>query len=345
MVVLATVAVAQGWFLFELFRQNGRILARLDDLQGNGGGIPAMKQAAANGNGNGHQPGLPVGVPAPDFALASVSGEKVSLSELWSRELPVLLLFSDPGCGPCNALLPEVGGWQREHAAGLTIALVSRGGMERNESKVTEHGLGNVVLQEDREVAEAYQAHGTPAGVLISPEGRIASSLALGPEAIRGLVASAIRSPLQVLAPAANGAGLPQHPAGLPVGVQAPELEWSDLNGEPVSLRALGGSPATLIFWNPRCGFCQRMTDDLRAWRETADGHDHHAILISSGTVEQNRALGLEMPIVIDNAFRAGRLFGVTGTPSAIPITSEGKIAGSPVVGAAAILGLVGAPA
>ena len=27
---------------------------------------------------------------------------------------PVLLIFVDPGCGPCTALLPEIGRWQRD---------------------------------------------------------------------------------------------------------------------------------------------------------------------------------------------------------------------------------------
>jgi hypothetical protein len=60
-----------------------------------------------------------------------------------------MLLFTDPGCGPCNALLPEVGRWQGEHAHRLTIAFVSRSSSEENRAKAQEHGLTNVVLQED----------------------------------------------------------------------------------------------------------------------------------------------------------------------------------------------------
>jgi hypothetical protein len=57
-----------------------------------------------------------------------------------------MLLFTDPECGPCTALLPEVGRWQQEHSAKLSISLVSRGTPEENRAKMDEHGLTNVLL-------------------------------------------------------------------------------------------------------------------------------------------------------------------------------------------------------
>lgn len=40
---------------------------------------------------------------------------------------PNLLVFTDPNCGPCQALLPEVGRWQRKLTEELTISLISQG--------------------------------------------------------------------------------------------------------------------------------------------------------------------------------------------------------------------------
>src|SRR6202043_1773850 len=66
-------------------------------------------------------PGLPVGTPAPEFELPDLNGEKVSLAQLRSRGLPVLLTFVRPTCGPCALLFPELARWQRSLADRITI--------------------------------------------------------------------------------------------------------------------------------------------------------------------------------------------------------------------------------
>jgi thioredoxin-like negative regulator of GroEL len=120
---------------------------------------------------------------------------------------PVLLFFTDPDCGPCTALLPDLGRWQRESQARVTMALVSRGTAEAHRAKTTEHGLANVLLQRDREVAEAYQVRGTPSTVLVRPDGTIGSALAQGADAIRLLVARTVGVPAALqLAPATESA-------------------------------------------------------------------------------------------------------------------------------------------
>src|SRR5204862_8015946 len=88
--------------------------------------------------------------------------------------------------------LPEGGRWQREHATKLVVALLSRGTVEANRPKVTEYGLTHVLLQKDREVAQAYQAHGTPSAVLLHRDGTIGNPLAQGADAIRALITTAL---------------------------------------------------------------------------------------------------------------------------------------------------------
>jgi len=92
----------------------------------------------------------------------------------------VMLLFTDPNCGPCTAMLPEVGRWQEEYAQKLTVALVSRGKPEEHSISASEHGLKNVLLQVDWEVADAYGIDGTPSAVLVQPDGTIASPVLEG---------------------------------------------------------------------------------------------------------------------------------------------------------------------
>src|SRR5829696_4568256 len=178
--VLVLVLLAGQWgFLVHLLRQNGRLLVRLEAVEAtlaDGGSVVAP---SANGTPI-HQEaeGLPVGSEAPDFSLSGLHGETLTLDALRSSGKPVMALFTDPGCGPCNAMLPDVGRWQGEHAQKLTLALISRGEVEENKTKAQEHGLSNMLLQMDWEVSESYEVRGTPSAVLISTDGKIATPVA-----------------------------------------------------------------------------------------------------------------------------------------------------------------------
>jgi uncharacterized membrane protein YphA (DoxX/SURF4 family)/thiol-disulfide isomerase/thioredoxin len=156
--VLLGLVAGQWWLLMHLLRQNGRFLVRLEALEelvAAGGGVAAPTAPSQNGHAQG---GLPVGAQAPSFSLQGLYGETMTLGALRAQGKPVMLVFTDPGCGPCNALLPEVGRWQQEHAQRLTIALISRGDLEENRAKSTEHGLSNTLLQEEWEVSHSYEA-------------------------------------------------------------------------------------------------------------------------------------------------------------------------------------------
>src|SRR5947208_9686190 len=185
-VVVLALLMGEGWVIFQMMSQQGRLLLRMEVLEGRlaeAGLAPAPAAGAA-----GATAGLAVGSPAPSFVLPTLSGETTRLEALRALSKPVVLLFSDPGCGPCSALLPEVGRWQREHATKLVVALISRGTVEANRPKATEYGLTHVLLQKDREVAEAYQASGTPSAVLVRRDGTIGSPLAQGADAIHALI-------------------------------------------------------------------------------------------------------------------------------------------------------------
>jgi thiol-disulfide isomerase/thioredoxin len=241
----------------------------------------------------------------------------------------VLLLFTNPNCGPCQALLPEVGRWHREHSAKLTVALVSEGTAADNRAKTAEQGLSRVLLQKKREVADVYQAWGTPAAVVIRPDGAIGSSVAQGADTIRGLVAqSAARTP--ALLPAAR------------LGDTAPQLELADLNGKTVGIAAFRGRKILLLFWNPRCGFCQRMLSDLQDWDADPPPRAPALVVVSAGTAEDSRAMGLRAPILLDPTGQAGAPFGANGTPMGILIDAKGRIASNIAAGAEAVFELAG---
>jgi methylamine dehydrogenase accessory protein MauD len=201
LLVVVVVAV-EGWVALHLMRQNGRFLLRIDALEARLGGGPPPAQTSARQP----QRGLPIGSSAPHFELASLSGSPVTLETLRALGKPVFLLFTDPHCGPCDALLPSIGRWHNDNRDKLTVAVVSRGKPELNRAKAEAHGLENFLLQNDREVAKQYQASGTPSAVLIDRNGAIASPVASGSSAIGELMALAISAVPEVGARQNNGA-------------------------------------------------------------------------------------------------------------------------------------------
>lgn len=353
LVVLGMLA-AQGWFLVHLLRQNGRLLVRLEALEAilsGGGMVPSQ-------NGVQQAAGLPVGSTAPDFSLKGLHGETLTLESLRSSGKPVMLLFTDPNCGPCTALLPEIGRWQKEHSEKLSISLVSRGDAEENRAKSEEHGLTQVLLQDDWEVSEAYQAHGTPSAVLVLPDGTIGSPAAGGAEAIRDLVSRVVEAPDRRQLPLrrtghgepcpncgkahpADNAAHHAMPAGLKVGEPAPEVELPGLGGDKIDLASFEGEEVLVLFWNPGCGFCQRMLPELKEWETAPPEGAPKLLLVSAGTEEANREMSLTSPVALDQQFAAGRSFGASGTPSAVLVDKEGKIASEVAVGAPAVLELL----
>ena len=89
--------------------------------------------------------GLKAGSSAPDFRLPRLDGGELSLKELRCRR--VLLVFSDPECGPCNTLVPKLEKFHREQAE-ISVVMISRGEPKENRAKVKEHRLTfPVVLQ------------------------------------------------------------------------------------------------------------------------------------------------------------------------------------------------------
>lgn len=132
--------------------------------------------------------GLPLNSVAPPFELTAYAGGAISLTQLLAYGKPLLLIFTNPTCGPCVVLFEEVKEWQHSHSEQLTIALISFGSIKENFVNVARNGLGQVLLQQKREVAEKYGANVTPTAVVVNTDGRIASPLAAGADDIRALL-------------------------------------------------------------------------------------------------------------------------------------------------------------
>lgn len=136
--------------------------------------------------------GLSRGAVAPAFRLPRLNGGELALEEFRGRKL--LLLFSDPGCNPCQELsgrLSQVWSPQSE----VQILMISRGSREVNQAKAGEHKLAfPIVLQKQWEISRLYAMFATPIAYLINEEGVIASEVATGTDAILTLLLDAITS-------------------------------------------------------------------------------------------------------------------------------------------------------
>ncbi|BBJ22127.1 MauE/DoxX family redox-associated membrane protein [Candidatus Nitrotoga sp. AM1P] len=173
-----------GWIILTLTHQQGRLMLRIDNLELRleAAGIGPVPKPISTAQG------LDVGTLAPYFSLPRLRGGTVSLDDLLVIRKPVLLVFSDPGCGPCTAMLPRLALLEQESGFEITLVLVSRGSVQENLAKLGELSLDKVLLQTDREVANLYMAVATPSAVRINVDGLIDSHLALGELDIASLV-------------------------------------------------------------------------------------------------------------------------------------------------------------
>ncbi len=332
-VALAATLATAGSLASRLLRRNGQLLLRVDTLEAAlaTGGVPVpsdVPPAAMTG-------GLAIGTEAPQFELDTLARGRTSLASLRAGTGELMLVFTDPGCGPCTALMPQLAEWQRDRPGGLRTVLISRGDRKANLAHASEHGLSDVLLQEDREVSQAYRVDATPSAVLISAAGMVTSVPHAGEDQIRALVASRSEVALEVHR---HGPVLGR-PAPDPR--PAPDLTLRTLEGKPVQLSSiLTGGPRLVLFWNPTCGFCERMIERLQAIDAGLAAGPTGLVVISTGDPEANRALGLQAPILLDDSFTAGQAFGAAGTPSAVMVDERGRVGSAVAVGADAVVAL-----
>jgi peroxiredoxin len=131
--------------------------------------------------------GLTPGTPAPLFALPNLFGGTVDLAQYRGRE--VLLVFTDPNCGPCEALLPHLKRLGEGGQGGREVILIGRGQASDNRRKAEAQGLRfPLVLQQQWELSRSYGIFATPVAFVIDERGVIAAPVAKGVDAIRQLL-------------------------------------------------------------------------------------------------------------------------------------------------------------
>jgi peroxiredoxin len=239
------------WLGGQLLRQNGRMLLRLEELEKRLDELefaepydavpePEKEQslvpsAATNGEADCanrfsnrslarskvKRDGLKAGTPAPDFRLPCLDGTERALHDFRGRR--VLLVFSDPHCGPCQTLAPDLEEfhrttlrkdpspqpsprptgrgsateepvWERgttakETSLDVQVVMISRGEPKENRTNVKEHGLRfPVLLQQRWEISRLYAIFATPVAYVLDEQGVIVKNVAVGVEPIQALL-------------------------------------------------------------------------------------------------------------------------------------------------------------
>jgi thiol-disulfide isomerase/thioredoxin/uncharacterized membrane protein YphA (DoxX/SURF4 family) len=282
-VALALLA-ANGALLVAILQQQGRMLLRFEGIE--------------------RHLGVATQAPEQHFGLepGTIAPSLPELERLLEPKLPLLIVFTDPNCGPCHALAPQLAQWQEELREQLTIATLSSD------------------AEGGREAAEAYEAWGTPSAVLVSPDGRIASYVAQGSTAINGLVGAFRIGALQqaIASPAVSP------------GDEPPDLILKTRDGDEVTLAGLRGTPSLLVFWSDACGFCQRMLGEMQTRKIDAAQDAPRIFLLPIDDNEEAAtafgARGTPMGILIDAQGRVGsRLVAGADAIFALAPVSNGR--------------------
>jgi peroxiredoxin len=235
-------------------------------------------------------------------------------------------------------MVDDLKAWEANKPAGApNLLVVSTGDPEQNRQSGIQSPM---VLDSGFNVGRAFGASGTPSAVLVDADGKIASGLAVGGPTVISLLRNEAPNLLDP-----NGGGAepeaPAAPRGVPIGGKAPEVKLPDLEGKEVNLTDIRNGRTALIFWNPGCGFCQRLVSDLKEWEGGRETGAPQAVLISTGSPDANREHGLASTILLDQGFRTGSAFGASGTPSAILIDEKGNVASNLAVGGPDVMGLL----
>jgi thiol-disulfide isomerase/thioredoxin len=279
-----------------------------------------------------------IGKDAPVVELSNLDGEPVKLTDFSGQ--PTAVLFWNPGCGFCQRMVDDLKAWEAEPPKDAPkLLVVSTGEVDDNRNV----GLKSpVVLDSGFTVGRAFGASGTPSAVLVDGEGKIASGLAVGGPTVISLLRNEAPALLDASAAADEPApAAPPAPRGVAVGGKAPAVELPDLDGKQVKLEEIRNGRTALLFWNPGCGFCRRLESELKEWEANRPEGAPQLVLISTGTADANREHGFSSTILLDHGFLTGGQFGASGTPSAVLIDKDGKVASGIAVGGPDVMNLL----
>jgi len=168
-VILWIIVVFLGFLLFGTLRAVGHLSWRLEQLE-----ATTPKRLGRDG--------LKPGKKAPDFTLPCMNQKPgflekpgfyptVSLHDLAGRK--VLLVFTQSGCSPCKAIVPEL---NRSQRGDTQVLVINNGDPDGTRKWSTEVGARFPVLAQTQfSISKKYEVFATPFSFLIDKKGVIVS--------------------------------------------------------------------------------------------------------------------------------------------------------------------------
>lgn len=324
-------------YLKKIIENQTQILRRLEVLEiiGNNGGNIQERENVGDPT-----QGLPIGSPLPNFQMPTANGQVLTLEQLLARKKPILFFNVSPTCNPCQALLPEIEKWEKELSNQITFIFISNGSIKDNLAKFNSEYDREILIQDDKELADLMEIRWTPTALLANSKGMIASHPAAGDIAIRELINDIKSKNLDdefVYVAKENQKGdMPK------IGENVPEFSLEDIRGKSISTNDLKGKKTLVAFWSMTCPHCEAMIDELSDWDKIKGQDEPNLIVFSDGEPKEHENLRLNSPIVLDKDYKVSDKLGMFGTPSAILIDESGKIISETAIGAGQIWALIG---
>jgi methylamine dehydrogenase accessory protein MauD len=111
--------------------------------------------------------GLPIGKKAPSFSLPSVNGKEIALADFAGTK--VLLVFTQSGCSPCKAIVPELN--RLAERGTHQVLVINNADIDQTRAWAREAGARfPVVAQEKYAVSKRFEAYATPFAFLIDEQ-------------------------------------------------------------------------------------------------------------------------------------------------------------------------------
>jgi hypothetical protein len=165
--LLALAVIGLFALLQQTLRQHGRLLERIEALEGPGSHRPPA--------------GLAVGTTVPPFSLPDAVGRLVGPENFRGKR--VLLVQWDPESAGCALIAPDLAAIQPD-----SLVLLSYRDVESNRRFAAQYDLRCPILHLDGSPPlEIFPPLGTPVAYLLDEEGRIAESLAVGAKEVQAL--------------------------------------------------------------------------------------------------------------------------------------------------------------
>ena len=312
--LLALNLISLWWVFYQLIKQQGRLLLRLDRVEAQ------LLDPDRRVRPRPQPKGLDPGEALPSFRLPGSDSREYGREDFKGKSL--LLINWHPGCGYCAGIAPELAKLQDLLKKQNTeMVFLAGGSLDANLAFSKKHGLKGTILLANQET-KLFKNFGTPVAYLVDAEGKVAKPLAIGAQQV------------PVLAREAAGVGGQEHrdtrPSLLQAGSRAPQFRLRDLANQIISSSDFLGKRLLLVLSDPDCQACEVVAGRLARLQHRLAGENLALLWVSRGQSGPNRQkaehYGFSFPVALQQDRELSEAFGTTATPVAFLIGPDGMI-------------------